>query len=106
MICDASTGIAHAISRSAGTPASTTGSKSGSGQNSRNIGRASKRNSTPIPDMTAPPMAYATHPQRAARAGSRAPRFWPTSVIAAVPNAAPERNPSASHFSAMPCALS
>ena len=54
--------------------------------------------------MIAAARPNAVHPLRAACAGRSAPRFWPTSAIAAVPNAAPARYPRASHCSAMPWA--
>lgn len=104
MIWLASAGIARAMSRRAGTPVSTTGSRCGSWQNRRNIGRARTANTTPIAVITPHPMANAVHPDAAARPGSLAPRLCPTIVIAAVPNAAPARNPSASHWRVMPWA--
>ena len=55
--------------------------------------------------MTRQPRPSATQPLRAARSGRCAPRFWPTSVMAAVPNAAPDRKPSASQRMATPWAL-
>jgi len=54
--------------------------------------------------ITPQPRPNATQPLRAARSGRPAPKFCPTSVMAAVPNAAPDKNPSASQPNAMPCA--
>jgi hypothetical protein len=84
-------GMANAISRNTGTPASMTGCCPGSWQNTQNISGASTKKVNPITDITPQPKANATQPLRAARSGWRAPSACPTKVIAAMPNAWPDR---------------
>ena len=47
------------------------------------------KKNAPMMDIIPQPMAKAIQPERAACPGRPAPRFWPTRVIAAVPNALP-----------------
>ena len=101
--CTPSAGSANANTRSRFDPVSTT---SGSSTNSRTMCGASRNCSTAIVQSAQNANKRTRLATASAMSGRPAPRYWPTSAVAAVPSAKPGRIASSSERSASECAAS